>query len=739
MGIYAYSGERGVTIKVSSQLLQSLTRKEKEKLRRFAASIHAFMGIACQLASIVVFVIVLLLTGVANVALVPQAERVGKGGESPGESGEKSRSQDEQREIEEDEYRERRLPNTRIRKTAKTKKSAASLASSGNDVKETTPKPQSTGKRTKRRARRNQTKSKEKQSDLAIDETTSSASKLSTEKETTESTEEITTIESMPATQGEQPGETRNSPPRPLRQWGTLEDHLLAVQCPMPGQQGALCFRGKEISKFLRNWERMANKYPLSTATKIESVVDYCAPEMKNGAKALMSMARREVRDETQATREESQCRLFKERALEQYWNADSVQMRLTVEYLKALAAERDIRKDEGEVEYYINEFDDVAAELVKIRRLMRYDRMVLFLEGLPVKIARKVYEDVKLDTKKLETFEGSGVFNEVVEAALNHNRADADYDRLGLRANQEPAKEPISAILKRPEWKPPTPANAEVIPPTQAPPARPSVGEDVMVGHLEEMRDLRIYVQQRWTEQEGRSPNQISRKAPFAAAAGSITGMSENMCFWCGNEGHIKTRCPDYENSLANRMIHFQEADPRTRLGLQGCGGPIVPLPKESGLWQQVWVNRERRNPESAIQQQGRIEQVTEVSMGPEAAPAGKLRQLRFEETRTYPQTPFVGALTIGPPQLNLCPGEVRACVAQESEDGVIQGWVVEKRTAEEMEDSITVAARNAIRKRQAREVSYPQAGGRSETPEDEEMIVEVSPEPAGMAQNLP
>ena len=156
-------------------------------------------------------------------------------------------------------------------------------------------------------------------------------------------------------------------------------------------------------------------------------------------------------------------------------------------------------------MEYYINEFDDVAAELVRMRRLTWYDRMVLFLEGLPVRIARKVYEGVKLDTKKLETFERLGVFNEVVEAALNNNYADADFDRLRLHAKQEPqVKETISAILKRPEWKPPTPANAEATPPTQAPPMRPNAGEDAMVGLLEEMRDLRIYVQQRWAEQEG-------------------------------------------------------------------------------------------------------------------------------------------------------------------------------------------------------------------------------------------
>ena len=354
MGIYAYRGERGVTIEVSSRLLQGLTRKEKEKPRCFAASILAFVGIACQLASIVGFAVVLLLTGVASVALVPQAERFGKGGDSLGgeaSSGEKSESRTEQHKIEEDEHREERLPNTKIKKTAKTAKSAESLALSGNDAQETPPNPQSTRKQTRRRTRRNQAKSKAKQSDLAIDETTSSASKPSTEKETTEITEEITTIGTMPTTQTEQPGETTNDPPPP-RQWGTLEHHLLAVQCPMPGQQGAPCFGGKEISEFLRNWERMANKYRLSTATKIESVVDYCTPEMKNSVKALISMAKREVRDETQATREESQWRVFKERALEQYRNADSAQIRLTVDYLKALAAERDMRKDEGEVEY---------------------------------------------------------------------------------------------------------------------------------------------------------------------------------------------------------------------------------------------------------------------------------------------------------------------------------------------------------------------------------------------------
>ena len=95
IGIYVYRQERGVAIEAISWLLQSLTKKEKEKLRCFTASIPAFVSIACQLASIEGFVIVLLLTGVANVVLVPQAEHMGKGGDSPEKSrrsGEKSQS-----------------------------------------------------------------------------------------------------------------------------------------------------------------------------------------------------------------------------------------------------------------------------------------------------------------------------------------------------------------------------------------------------------------------------------------------------------------------------------------------------------------------------------------------------------------------------------------------------------------------------------------------------------------------
>ena len=125
---------------------------------------------------------------------------------------------------------------------------------------------------------------------------------------------------------------------------------------------------------------------------------------------------------------------------------------------------------------------------------------MVLFLEGLSVRIARKVYEGVKLDMKKLETFKRSGAFKEAIKATLNHNCAGANFNRLGLHANRElQEKETISAIFQRLEWKPPTPVKVEVtrprqalptqaLPPAQAPLMRPNASEDMMVGIVEEM-----------------------------------------------------------------------------------------------------------------------------------------------------------------------------------------------------------------------------------------------------------
>ena len=73
------------------------------------------------------------------------------------------------------------------------------------------------------------------------------------------------------------------------------------------------------------------------------------------------------------------------------------------------------------------------------------------------------------------------------------------------------------------------------------------------------------------------------------------------------------------------------------------------------------------------------------------------------------------MGVLIVGSRGLDLRPGEIRSFVAQESEEAEVEGWVEAKRTADQMEDTITMGpgAQDTMRKRQARDVTYPRAGG--------------------------
>src|SRR5205807_1248195 len=110
------------------------------------------------------------------------------------------------------------------------------------------------------------------------------------------------------------------------------------------------------------------------------------------------------------------------------------------------------------------------------------------------------------------------------------------------------------------------------------------------------------------------------------------------------------------------------------------------------------------------------------------------------LEEVSPRWETPLVGALTLGTSGIQLHAGEVRAYIAQESTSGEVEAWVEAKRTADDMEDMITVAgSRDTMGKRQARQVSYPRAGGGAgESPggrprvnfdADEEVIMRESP----------
>src|SRR5437588_4681924 len=114
--------------------------------------------------------------------------------------------------------------------------------------------------------------------------------------------------------------------------------------------------------------------------------------------------------------------------------------------------------------------------------------------------------------------------------------------------------------------------------------------------------------------------------------------------------------------------------------MGPHGSGGPVVPLPEYSGMWQRAWVERERQRPESQMHQGGRIEDITQQAGSDR--PAGKVRNLTLEEVSPRWDTPLVGALTLGMSGIQLHAGEVRAYVAQSLRAGKWKhGWKPSRR----------------------------------------------------------
>ena len=87
-----------------------------------------------------------------------------------------------------------------------------------------------------------------------------------------------------------------------------------------------------------------------------------------------------------------------------------------------------------------------------------------------------------------------------------------------------------------------------------------------------------------------------------------------------------------------------------------------MVPLPEYSGLWEQTWVDRERRKPESQMQR-NRIEEVPDHPTPPPPAADsgyGKVRALTLEEISHKWVSPIVGALIVGLSSLDLRPSEI-------------------------------------------------------------------------------
>ena len=209
--------------------------------------------------------------------------------------------------------------------------------------------------------------------------------------------------------------------------------HLLAIQCPLPGQPGAPFFDGKEATRFVRTWERFSEKYRFSTEKMVEEIVDYCEPGVGKYVETLIEAMAKEDRGGLNflaTTPRVAPWSSVRKTLLKKFKSDDSDQQRNSVSFLNALAADKPLRKSAEEVERYIYSFQEISNTLVAEEWLNAYDQMNCFLRGLPEKISVEVFKELKLDIDDPRTFTKNGGFTAGVKLALTLNRNEARVNR---------------------------------------------------------------------------------------------------------------------------------------------------------------------------------------------------------------------------------------------------------------------------------------------------------------------
>src|SRR5437588_2269479 len=89
---------------------------------------------------------------------------------------------------------------------------------------------------------------------------------------------------------------------------------------------------------------------------------------------------------------------------------------------------------------------------------------------------------------------------------------------------------------------------------------------------------------------QYNRNQNQTTETIP----------VNDQGCHWCGMNGHRRGACFDYKRAISEGIIHYTDSDSRVEMGLPGGGGPIIPLPQVSRMWQKTWVDNSRQRMEA-------------------------------------------------------------------------------------------------------------------------------------------
>jgi hypothetical protein len=338
---------------------------------------------------------------------------------------------------------------------------------------------------------------------------------------------------------------------------------------PRPGQPGSLCFDGRNVTEFLKDWNTECADHGLGERERCERLPKYCAAEIKDTIEVLPCY-------------------------LESDWAGLQKE-------LKAMFWNLDIRKNSPEAlddlirnaptldaVVYLLRFKSISAHLVDTHELSNMQRCRKLLDGLSERLRDKAIDYCATKKWRLTSNETEGDEPEFDELFVYiQGKADAAKKRAAYeRSNPSASTDAVPAVVP-------------VVPvvPVKAVP-------DPVDALADQFSRLALQLQAQITSalasvQPAVVPAMVPAvPVPTAHSPTDVTRTARALrCLWCDSLEHLRAQCSDFRAALSSGKVRFNEASKVVNAAtgeilpvLVGKGGmkilfPATPMPGPASI----------------------------------------------------------------------------------------------------------------------------------------------------------
>ena len=341
----------------------------------------------------------------------------------------------------------------------------------------------------------------------------------------------------------------------------------MVIPLQQPGTPGAPFFDGRNVTEFLRAYDRMCDDSGLSETSRAGRVDVYCDRDRGAYLRTLPEYHAEEWEELKKVLRKE-----FK--------SLDIYQQQRTMRYLEDLKNSKieDIRQ-------YCRMYKTTADHLLKTQQISEYACALWFMQGLPKHIVSRHMDREKVDPEKPETMD----FRKLYEATIRYCEKEEQMvafertkcgDANVTRTYSSPAAATVPASL----------AAAPVVPIMPSLAARSQMSDASMDDLTEKLSGLvlnRVMARMNTHMEPARAGRQSGSGVGLDPARSHSQAGHRSAyggpptCYFCGTVGHVSTKCFKKEEMLKVGIIHYDDKN-ILHLGKAREGGVRIPLSRD-------------------------------------------------------------------------------------------------------------------------------------------------------------